>query len=164
MRLTALAVLSLSILFELSVLTCPEAVAPDKPLTAPKLVLIPSTVCARTSTPALNTVSGLRLWPLADQGEIATHGITPIFPSLTYPNHTSMVTGAYSAEHGIYHNRIFSPTEGPTDAWNWYESAIRVPTLWQVAEKAGLKVAILRWPASVGAHVTLGNSGDFRRK
>lgn len=156
MRLTALAVLSLSILILSSACShAPKQTALEKPVTAPKLVLI-SVDGMRPdfyTRPEYRKVAPT-LATLSDQGEIAAHGITPVFPSLTYPNHTSMVTGAYSSEHGIYHNRIYSPTEGPTDAWNWYESAIRVPTLWQVAEKAGLKVAILRWPASVGARVT----------
>lgn len=132
-----------------------KAPAPQKRPASPKLVLI----SIDGMRPAFYTSPEYRkiaptLAALSDQGEIAPHGITPIFPSLTYPNHTAMVTGAYSAEHGIYNNRLYSPTEGPTDEWNWYESAIRVPTLWQAAEQAGLKVAILRWPASVGARVS----------
>jgi predicted AlkP superfamily pyrophosphatase or phosphodiesterase len=90
---------------------------------------------------------------LSDQGERAPHGIEPIFPSITYPNHISMVTGAYSAEHGIYNNRIYSKTEGNTQDWYWYERDIRVPTLWQKAKQAGLRVALFRWPASTGAKV-----------
>lgn len=133
----------------------PAVSAPSRPVATPKLVLI--------------SVDGMRpdfymrpeyrkvaptIARLADEGEKAPTGIRPIFPSITYPNHIAMVTGAYSAEHGIYNNRIFSPTEGPTDKWNWYESAIKVPTLWQVAEKEGLKVALFRWPASTGARVS----------
>lgn len=90
---------------------------------------------------------------LSDEGLKAPHGVQPVFPSLTYPNHTSMVTGAFPAEHGISSNQAYSLSLGPLDDWNWYASAIRVPTLWQKAQEAGLKVALIRWPVSAGAQV-----------
>lgn len=90
---------------------------------------------------------------LAREGERAEYGIEPVYPSVTYPNHTAMVTGAYPAQNGVVDNRIFSPGESKSESWYWKESDIHVPTLWQVAEKAGLKVALIRWPATVGAKV-----------
>jgi predicted AlkP superfamily pyrophosphatase or phosphodiesterase len=133
----------------------PKSSAKTSPAHPPKLVLI----SVDGMRPAFYMDPEYRksaptLVALSEQGEKAPKGIEPIFPSITYVNHTAMVTGAYSAEHGIYNNRTYSVNEGPTEDWNWYESAIRVPTLWQVAEQAGLKVALIRWPASVGARVS----------
>ena len=90
---------------------------------------------------------------MSDEGESASRGIAPVFPSITYPNHVSMVTGAYSAEHGVYSNQIYSKTLGLLDDWYFYSNEIRVQTLWDAAEKAGLKTALIRWPAGVGAKV-----------
>lgn len=72
--------------------------------------------------------------------------IYPVFPSFTYPNHTSLVTGCDPATHGIHGNLV---EDGP--AWYFEDSHIRVPTLWHEAKKSGRKVALLSWPVSVGA-------------
>jgi len=78
-------------------------------------------------------------------------GVIGIWPTITYPSHTTLVTGVWPAEHGITNNQAFDPYQRFGGAWNWYASAIRVPTLWQVAHKAGLRTASVGWPVSVGA-------------
>ena len=35
--------------------------------------------------------------------------MTPTFPSLTFPNHFSIVTGLYNENHGITGNTIYDP-------------------------------------------------------
>lgn len=35
--------------------------------------------------------------------------IEPVFPSMTFPNHMSIVTGLYAESHGIVNNRMFDP-------------------------------------------------------
>ena len=67
------------------------------------------------------------------------------------PSHTTLITGVWPAEHGIYNNHEFDPFQRYFEAWNWYASQIRVPTLWQAAHKAGLRTASIGWPVSVGA-------------
>jgi len=89
---------------------------------------------------------------LAARG-VSAAGMEPIFPSLTYPVHTSIVTGVSSSRHGIPANTVFAPKTGPTPDWYWFADRIQVPTLWERARKAGRTVAIVRWPASVGAQV-----------
>lgn len=79
--------------------------------------------------------------------------VFPVFPSLTYPNHATLVTGALPKVHGILANRVFSERSGPTDQWYFEASHFRVKPLWQLAREAGRKVAIVRWPSSVGAEV-----------
>ena len=78
-------------------------------------------------------------------------GVVGIWPTVTYPSHTTLITGVWPAEHGIDNNQIFDPEQSFGGAWNWYASEIRVPTLWQVAHHAGLRTASVGWPVSVGA-------------
>ena len=75
-----------------------------------------------------------------------------IFPSVTYPTHTTILTGVFPASHGIYYNAPFEE-RGQTGRWYWQASAISAPTLWQAARNAGLETASVFWPVSVGAPV-----------
>jgi predicted AlkP superfamily pyrophosphatase or phosphodiesterase len=78
-------------------------------------------------------------------------GVVGIWPTITYPSHTTLVTGVWPDEHGITNNQEFDPFGRFGGAWNWYAAGIRVPTLWQAAHKAGLRTASVGWPVSVGA-------------
>ena len=51
-------------------------------------------------------------------GGAYAQGVEGVFPSVTYPAHTSMITGVRPAVHGIIQNRIFeAPTETQTREW-----------------------------------------------
>jgi len=78
-------------------------------------------------------------------------GVTGVWPTVTYPSHTTLITGVSPAEHGIYNNVEFDPERAFSGAWYWYTAHIRVPTLWQVAHNAGMRTASVGWPVSVGA-------------
>jgi predicted AlkP superfamily pyrophosphatase or phosphodiesterase len=78
-------------------------------------------------------------------------GVVGIWPTVTYPSHTTLITGVWPAEHGIYNNLEFDPQQHYSGAWNWYAPLIRVPTLWKAAHHAGLRTASVGWPVSVGA-------------
>jgi predicted AlkP superfamily pyrophosphatase or phosphodiesterase len=78
-------------------------------------------------------------------------GVIGVWPTVTYPSHTTLLTGVSPAEHGIYNNQEFDPGRNFSGAWYWYAPEIRVPTLWQVAHHAGLRTASVGWPVSVGA-------------
>ncbi len=78
-------------------------------------------------------------------------GVNGVWPTNTYPSHTTLLTGVSPAEHGIYNNVEFDPRRTFADSWFWYSSQIRVPTLWQAAHHAGLRTASVGWPVSVGA-------------
>jgi predicted AlkP superfamily pyrophosphatase or phosphodiesterase len=79
-------------------------------------------------------------------------GVTGVWPTLTYPSHTTLITGVSPAEHGIYSNLQFDPELHFNGAWNWYSETIRVPTLWRAAHNMGLHTASIGWPVSVGTH------------
>jgi predicted AlkP superfamily pyrophosphatase or phosphodiesterase len=78
-------------------------------------------------------------------------GVVGVWPTLTYPSHTTLVTGVSPAEHGIFANVEFDPQRHFKESWFWYAAQIRVPTLWQAAHTAGITTASLGWPATVGA-------------
>jgi predicted AlkP superfamily pyrophosphatase or phosphodiesterase len=78
-------------------------------------------------------------------------GVTGVWPTVTYPSHTTLLTGLSPAEHGIYNNLEFDPKSTFANAWYWYAQQIRVPTLWDAAHEAGLSTASIGWPVSVGA-------------
>lgn len=78
-------------------------------------------------------------------------GVTGVWPSITYPSHTTLVTGVAPAEHGIYNNPEFDPNRTFAGSWYWYAGQIKAPTLWAAAHRAGLSTASIGWPVTVGA-------------
>lgn len=79
-------------------------------------------------------------------------GVRGSFPTVTYPSHTTMVSGVLPAKHGIYYNTPVEPL-GITGKWFWYYKDIKVPTVWTAAKDAGLKTAGVSWPVTVGAPI-----------
>jgi hypothetical protein len=84
----------------------------------------------------------------------AARGAEPVFPSVTYPNHATIVTGVRPMRHGIAFNVLFDPTRG---RGRWYEEAadLRAPPLWEWARSAGLRTAGVSWPVTLGAGMDL---------
>ncbi len=78
-------------------------------------------------------------------------GVRGVLPSVTYPSHTTLLTGASPARHGIIANQTFDPRQINAAGWFWYAQDIKVPTLWDAARQAGLSVGNVHWPVSVGA-------------
>jgi predicted AlkP superfamily pyrophosphatase or phosphodiesterase len=76
--------------------------------------------------------------------------VTGVLPTVTYPSHTTLITGATPRRHGIANNLTFDPLRGNADGWYWYASDIKADTLWQAASRAGQKVVNVHWPVSVG--------------
>jgi len=81
-------------------------------------------------------------------------GVEGVVPTVTYPSHTTLVTGVWPATHGIYANTTFDPLQKNYQGWYWYTEDLRVPTLWDAAAKAGRTTASVQWPVTVGAHIT----------
>jgi len=78
-------------------------------------------------------------------------GVQGVVPTVTYPSHTTLVTGVWPAKHGIYANSVFDPLQKNADGWYWYNEDLRVPTLWDAVKQAGRKTASIQWPVTVGA-------------
>lgn len=80
---------------------------------------------------------------------VQAEGVVGVLPTVTYPSHATLVTGAYPAKHGVLNNE--RPSDGAP--WHFDRSDIRMPTLWDAARRKGLSVAIVTWPSSYGADV-----------
>jgi predicted AlkP superfamily pyrophosphatase or phosphodiesterase len=90
---------------------------------------------------------------IAKAGASAPDGMLPAYPSLTFPNHYTLVTGLYPEHHGIVGNSFYDPArkeryssndaKAVTDG-SWYRG---VP-LWSLAEKQGMRAACFFWPGS----------------
>jgi predicted AlkP superfamily pyrophosphatase or phosphodiesterase len=95
-------------------------------------------------------------------------GVNSVFPSMTYPSHTTIVTGVQPAKHGIFYNNIFTPDGAPQQPY-WQDSSIHAPTIWKAAKEKGMTVASLYWPVSANAPVDynipdIGGLGDGVRE
>lgn len=78
-------------------------------------------------------------------------GVTGVLPTLTYPSHTTLMTGVSPAKHGIVSNNSFDPMQINQGGWYWYAQDVKVPMLWEAAAKAGLSTGNIHWPVSVAA-------------
>lgn len=83
------------------------------------------------------------------EGAYAT-GVNGNLPTVTYPSHTTLITGVAPARHGVVSNTTFDPKQVNYGGWFWYADDITAPTLWDAAKKAGLTTANVHWPVSVG--------------
>src|SRR3954463_8706462 len=92
---------------------------------------------------------------LAKRGATAK-GMITAFPSVTWPAHVTLITGASPARHGVIGNAVFDRAAGKQrvyigDPELTKDEAIRIPTLYDVAHAAGLKTASVIWPCCNGA-------------
>lgn len=78
-------------------------------------------------------------------------GVRGVLPTVTYPSHTTILTGVWPVKHHIYSNVVFDPLDRNLAGWTWYAEDIAVPTLWDAAAKAGRIVGSVSWPVSVAA-------------
>ncbi len=93
------------------------------------------------------------LLALGRKGVWAPEGMIPSYPSVTFPNHFTIVTGLYPEHHGLVANSFYdqgrqaryssSDVKAVTDG-SWYSG---VP-LWSLAESQGMRTACLFWPGS----------------
>ncbi len=93
-----------------------------------------------------------------------TEGAEGVFPTVTYPSHSSIVTGVRPAKHGITHNTVFDPLGTNQSGWFWYAEAIKAKTLWQAAKERGAITASVFWPVTVGADMDYNIPEHWRAK
>ena len=93
------------------------------------------------------------LLAIGAKGASAPEGMIPSYPSLTFPNHYTLVTGLYPEHHGIVANSFYDPERKETYSYRdaktvtdgtWYGGA----PLWSLAEKQGMRSACFFWPGS----------------
>jgi hypothetical protein len=97
---------------------------------------------------------------LVEQGAWAD-GVVGIVPTVTWPSHTTLITGVRADEHGILDNNI--QTANGSERY-WYAAYLKAPTLWQAAKKSGKRVAAITWPVTVGAEIDYNLPEYFRAR
>ena len=84
---------------------------------------------------------------------VRAQALRPAFPTLTFPNHYSIVTGLYPDHHGIVNNRMVDPASGKRFVYSdrkttsdpmWWGGE----PLWVGAERQGKHAATMFWPGS----------------
>lgn len=96
--------------------------------------------------------NAVNLLKLAETG-VRSKGMIPSYPSNTFPNHYTLVTGMYPSSHGLIDNSFYDPRRDET--YSMYNSTMVADSswyggvpLWSLAEKNGLVSASLFWVAS----------------
>lgn len=95
------------------------------------------------------------LHALAEQGAHAK-SMMAVIPTVTWPNHTTLVTGDYPELHGVVGNNYFDREKRAIvtliqDPVFDKDEIVKVPTIYDVAKAAGLKTAGVHWPATRNA-------------
>ncbi len=79
--------------------------------------------------------------------------VTGVYPTLTYPSHTTIITGQYPSVHGIVNNTKIQPERRSPD-WFWYQKDVKSTTLYDLARQQGLTTAAFLWPVTAGSKIT----------
>ncbi|KAG6414332.1 hypothetical protein SASPL_127052 [Salvia splendens] len=86
---------------------------------------------------------------LIRNGTAAELGLIPVFPTLTFPNHYSIVTGLYPPYHGIINNYFTDPIDGQVFNMGSHEPKWWLgEPLWETVSNHGLKASTYFWPGS----------------
>ena len=87
-------------------------------------------------------------------GEFLAHAsgcthVRTVYPALTYPAHTTLVTGVDPRQHGIGHNQPHHPElEASMRPWYWDRAQVKVPNLFDAVKEAGGSCASILWPVT----------------
>lgn len=82
--------------------------------------------------------------------------VREIYPTLTYPIHTTLITGVYPNEHGIAHNQQLCLSANQPDFsimgedWYWEKKHVKVKTLVDAVLEDGRSAATILWPVTAG--------------
>ncbi len=96
------------------------------------------------------------LLAIAAHGASAPDGMLPSYPSVTFPNHYTLVTGLYPEHHGIVAMTFYDEQRKQRYSYNdpkesadgsWYGGT----PLWVLAEQQGMRSACFFWPGSEAA-------------
>lgn len=79
--------------------------------------------------------------------------MTPSFPSSTFPNHWTLITGLYPANHGIVGNTFYDIKEERQFVNTNPEKSLKLfwwggEPIWQTLDTANIKTAVHMWPGS----------------
>lgn len=103
--------------------------------------------------PGAHGLAILTLRSLVARGAAAR--VRGVMPTVTYPSHTTMVTGVPPRIHGVVANKPLDRLGKNLDGWYWYAEDIAVPTLYQAVEAQHRTAALIVWPVTVAAHASI---------
>ena len=73
--------------------------------------------------------------------------VRSIYPTITYPCHSTMMTGVYPDRHHIVNNE--APILGVEHClWQHFRSSVKAPSIFDAAKKSGLTTAAVFWPVT----------------
>jgi len=84
-------------------------------------------------------------------GGVRAERMIPSFPSITFPNHYTLVTGLYPDHHGIIANAFEDPAVSAapfrmaSKEEGWWNQALPI---WMSAERQGIRTGLMFWPGS----------------
>lgn len=78
--------------------------------------------------------------------------VESVYPSITYPAHTSIITGRKPVHHGVVNNTLIQPKR-PNPDWMWQRKYVKGTTLYDEAIKKGYKTAALLWPVTAKSRI-----------
>ncbi len=91
------------------------------------------------------------LMKLAAEG-VHAEKLIPVFPTMTFPNHQTIVTGLRPEHHGVIHNNFYDPERNAFFAFNKYKPEDAFwwsgEPIWVTAVKQGLRADCLFWPGT----------------
>lgn len=81
--------------------------------------------------------------------------VRTIYPTLTYPIHTSIITGVYANKHGVIHNNDLQPgVESNKQSWFWYSNEVMKRSLFDLAWEKNMRTCSLFWPVTGNGKIT----------
>ncbi|WP_337176603.1 ectonucleotide pyrophosphatase/phosphodiesterase [Paludisphaera sp.] len=102
---------------------------------------------------------------LRDAGASTEQGMTVSNPSVTWPNHTTLVSGVHPIGHGVIYNGVLTRAEGKPTTGNaeaLQSELVRVPLLFDRVKAAGRGTAAINWPCTAGSEGIDDNFPDVR--
>jgi predicted AlkP superfamily pyrophosphatase or phosphodiesterase len=87
---------------------------------------------------------------MIQEGAWAPEGMTPVNPAVTWPNHTSLLTGVDPAHHGVIYNGLPVRENGAVRIqWDVpKKELVLAKTVYDLAREKGMKTAEVDWPAT----------------
>jgi predicted AlkP superfamily pyrophosphatase or phosphodiesterase len=90
---------------------------------------------------------------LPNIGDIAAHGeaakMQPVFPALTCPVQSSILSGTYPSQHGIIANGLYDRMKCEVSFWDQASALVQVDRVWDVAKKNNKRASGVSSPSSV---------------
>jgi ectonucleotide pyrophosphatase/phosphodiesterase family protein 5 len=125
----------------------------DKPITPTLLVSVDGFRADKLDAMLANNPDSYLRKYFKDEGVKASH-MTPSFPSSTFPNHWTLVTGMYMESHGITGNKLYDSStnesinflrDKESNDEKWWN---KTEPIWLSAKDQGMKAASFFWPGS----------------